>query len=137
MEKIYTIGTAQRTIDEFINVLNANFIEAVLDVRSYPSSRLEHFRQINLKQILCKNTIEYFYLGKELGGFRKEGYKQYMHSREFKQGILSAQNIASKKLSVLLCAERSPAACHRRFIGAALRRNGWIIEHIVDQETLW
>ena len=37
--KIWTVGHSTRTIDDFLSLLDANGIEAVADVRSFPGSR--------------------------------------------------------------------------------------------------
>ncbi|RJQ45997.1 MAG: DUF488 domain-containing protein [Nitrospiraceae bacterium] len=137
MKKIYTLGTGLRTFEDFIEILGSCTIEAVIDVRSYPVSKFDHFRKKNLESLLKKEFIEYHFLGRELGGFRKEGYEQYTHTPEFEQGIGLLETIASSKTSTVICAERFPWKCHRRFIARALHGRGWTVEHIIDKGKLW
>ena len=137
MKRIYTLGTGLRSLEDFIELINAYSIQAVIDVRSYPTSKFEYFRKNNLDSILQKEMIEYHYLGRELGGFRKEGYEHYTHTREFEQGIISLERIALIRRSVIICAERFPWKCHRRFIARALQNRGWIVEHIIDKGKIW
>ncbi len=137
MKKIYTLGTAFRSQEDFIEIISSCNIEAVIDVRSYPSSKLEHFRRVNLENILSKERFEYHYLGKELGGFRKGGYENYTLTKEFGLGIGLLENIAVNKISVIICAERFPWKCHRRYIVRALHEKGWIVEHIIDKGKVW
>ncbi|MBI5665595.1 MAG: DUF488 domain-containing protein [Nitrospirae bacterium] len=137
MKKIYTLGTGLRSLEDFIEILNSFNIEAVIDVRSYPSSKLEHFRRANLENTLSKEKIEYHYLGKELGGFRKGGYENYSLTKEFELGISLLENIVVDKTSVIICAEHFPWKCHRRFIARALHKEGWIVEHIIDKGKVW
>lgn len=137
MNKIYTLGTAFRSREDFIEIINSCNIEAVLDVRSYPSSKLEHFRRANLENLLFKERLEYHYLGKELGGFRKGGYENYSLTKEFELGISLLENVAILKTSVIICAERLPWKCHRRYIAKALHEKGWIVEHIIDKGKVW
>jgi len=137
MKKIYTLGTGLRSLEDFIELINSYSIQAVIDVRSYPTSKFEHFRKNNLDPILQKEMIEYHYLGRELGGFRKEGYEHYTHSEEFEQGIISLERIALIRRSVIICAERFPWKCHRRFIARALQNRGWTVEHIIDKGKIW
>ncbi|MFO7968263.1 MAG: DUF488 domain-containing protein [Archaeoglobaceae archaeon] len=70
---IYTVGTSNRTIEQFIGLLKRYNIEVVLDVRSFPTSRFEHFKKEVMSGYLKEGDIEYVHL-KELGGYRKGGY---------------------------------------------------------------
>jgi uncharacterized protein (DUF488 family) len=137
MKKIYTLGTGLRSLEDFIELINSYSIQAVIDVRSYPTSKFEHFRKSNLDPILQREMIEYHYLGRELGGFRKEGYEHYTHTNEFEQGIITLEGIALTRRSVIICAERFPWKCHRRFIARALQNRGWTVEHIIDKGKIW
>ena len=66
---IYTLGTSTRSEEEFIALLRHCRIETVVDVRSFPQSRFEHFTRENLERVLGAQGFSYVYLGKELGGF--------------------------------------------------------------------
>jgi len=137
MKRIYTLGTGQRSLEDFTEILDSYSIEAVIDVRSFPKSKFEHFKRENLESFLKSELFEYHYLGKELGGFRKGGYENYTHTPEFETGINILEKIASKKISVVICAEHFPWRCHRRFIARALQKRGWEIDHIIDKGKLW
>ena len=136
-KEIYTLGTGLRSIEDFIEIISGYTVEAVIDVRSFPSSKLDHFKRINLESFLRKEMVEYYYLGKELGGFRKEGYEKYTHTEEFALGINKLEGIASIKTSVIICAEHFPWKCHRRFIARALQKKRWAVEHIIDKGKVW
>ena len=118
-------------------MLQSHGIEMVIDVRRFPTSRIDHFRQEALRQFLIELQINYLHLGDKLGGYRSGGYKAFTNTTEFEQGIRSIEDIASQKKSVILCAERLPWRCHRRFITAALERRGWQVEHIIDEKRTW
>lgn len=137
MKKIYTIGSSNRSRQEFINLLKAYKIEALLDVRRFPKSRFPHFEKENLSGNLDKEGFEYFWFGKELGGYRKGGYEKYLDSEEFKKGLSKIEEIAEKKSSCIMCAERFPWKCHRRFIAQALEKNGWRVIHILGERKTW
>ena len=137
LKRVYTLGTGLRSLEDFIEIINSCNIGAVIDVRSYPTSKFEYFKKVNFEPLLNKEMLEYHYLGKELGGFRKEGYKHYTHTKEFEQGIILLESIASIKTSVIICAERFPWKCHRRFIGRALMTRGWTVEHIIEKGKVW
>ena len=74
---IHTLGTGNRSPEEFIGLLRAYGLEMAADVRSSPASRFPQFRREALAQILGEAGIGYVYLGKELGGYRDEGYEAY------------------------------------------------------------
>lgn len=60
--EIWTIGTSNRSIEEFLNLLTAYRIEAIVDVRRFPTSRHKHFKQENLKASLNHCGIEYHHV---------------------------------------------------------------------------
>ncbi len=137
VKKIYTLGTGRRRLEDFVEIINSYSIEVIIDVRSLPTSRLNHFRKTNLESALRKELFEYHYLGKELGGFRRGGYDNYTRSEEFQYGIDALEAIASQKICAVICAEHFPWKCHRRFIARALQRQGWVVEHIIDKGKVW
>jgi len=137
MKVIYTLGTDLRSIEDFMEILSAYGIEAVIDVRSFPVSKLEHFKKDNLEDMLRKEMFRYHYLGKRLGGFRKGGYRAYTYTTEFKEGIDELEDIAKINISTIICAERFPWKCHRRFIAMELRRRGWKVHHIIEKGKVW
>lgn len=137
MKRIYTLGTGLRSLEDFIEIINSFKIEHVIDVRSYPSSKLEYFKKANLESLLAKEGVAYHYLGRELGGFRKGGYENYSETGEFERGITVLEGIAVENASVIICAERFPWKCHRRFIARALHNRGWTVKHIIDKGKVW
>jgi len=130
--KIYTLGTDKRTEEEFLSLLSRYKIELIFDVRRFPTSQFEHFKKENLKRTLERNNIEYLYLGAELGGYRKGGYLAYTKTEDFRKGIEIIKGKAKEKRSAILCAERFPFRCHRRFISQRLKEEGIEIEDIID-----
>jgi uncharacterized protein (DUF488 family) len=134
---ILTIGTGLRSFEDFIEILLAYGIEAIIDVRSYPRSKLPHFSSPTFPRLLEANGIGYYGLGKKLGGFRKGGYTAYLVTEEFREGIRSLEAIAREKLSVIVCAEKFPWKCHRKWIALELRKLGWEVRHIIDKGKVW
>jgi len=134
---IYTLGTSTRTEEEFIVLLRHYRIETVVDVRSYPQSRFEHFKRENLERILEREGVSYVYLGKELGGFRKGGYLAYTRTAPYQEGIGNLKKVGSVSITAFICAERLPWKCHRRFIAQSLEEKGWKVLHIIDKEKVW
>jgi len=135
---IYTVGTSNRSLEEFLRLLQSYGIKQVLDVRSFPvSRRFPHFSRENLEKALSKANVAYFWLGKELGGYRKGGYEAFMESEVFQQGLLKLIELARQEISAIMCAERFPWRCHRRFISQKLEERGFEVRHIIEEGRIW
>ena len=134
---IYTLGTGRRSEEDFVEILLAYNIQALIDVRSLPRSKFPIFSKENLENLLRHEGIEYHFLGKELGGFRKGGYTSYIITDDFMKGIDLLESIATGKTSVIVCAERFPWKCHRKWISRELHKRGWEVDHIIDKGKLW
>jgi len=134
---IFTIGHSTRSMSDFIDILKNYSIELLVDVRHFPKSR--HNPQFNmelLKKSLNNENIEYRWLGEELGGFRKEGYKKFMCTKAFRKGIERLKKLAIKKRTAFMCAELLWFKCHRRYISDELKRDGWKVLHIYNKERV-
>ena len=137
MKKIYTLGTDRRSEEDFVEILMAYNIQSLIDVRSFPRSKIPLFIKENLEKLLNREGIEYHFLGKELGGFRKGGYVSYTLTGDFRGGIDLLESVALVKQAVIVCAERFPWKCHRKWISRELRQRGWEVDHIIDKGKLW
>ena len=137
MLRIYTIGSSTRHLEEFIEILHHYQIHALIDVRSFPTSRCAHFTRANLHQELATAGIEYHYIGKVLGGHRKGGYEHYMNTRYFEEGLNTLEAIVRLKTTVVMCAEKLPWKCHRRFIAQQLEKRGCKVIYLIDKGTVW
>jgi uncharacterized protein (DUF488 family) len=136
LKKIYTLGTSRRSEEDFIEILLAYDIKTVIDVRRFPKSKIQAFTKDYLNGLLKKEGVIYIFLGLELGGFRKGGYEVYCTTEEFKKGIDKLEN-AIHDTAVIICAEKFPWKCHRKWIARELHRRGWLIEHIIDKGKVW
>lgn len=134
---VYTLGTSNRSQEEFVALLRQIGAEAVVDVRRFPTSRFEHFRQEELAKWLQQEGIGYHHLGAELGGYRKGGYLGFAAGEEFSQGLEALERIAKVRRIAIVCAERLPWRCHRRLIGAELEARGWHVVHVIDEKRAW
>ena len=135
--RIYTLGTSLRTEAAFIEILKHYRIEALLDVRSFPRSKIPTYNRDYLEPLMTANGIAYHFLGKTLGGFRNGGYEAYMKTGAFHAGIDRAEEIARGKQSVIVCAEKLPWKCHRRYIARELNIRGWKTPHILEIDKVW
>ncbi|RLG99092.1 DUF488 domain-containing protein [Candidatus Bathyarchaeota archaeon] len=130
---IWTIGHSNRSKEEFLNLLREHSIEVLADIRSFPTSKIEHFKKENLEKWLPENGVEYMWLGKELGGYRKGGYKRHMRTKLFREGVQKLLEIAKQKRTCMMCMEKNPKYCHRRFLSAHLERKGVEVIHIIEK----
>ena len=144
---IFTVGHSTRSIDEFVELMQAHGVKQVIDVRSIPKSR--HNPQFNsdaLKQSLKRKRIRYRLL-KKLGGLRRttkdsrnlgwrntsfRGFADYMATSDFSEGLDSLEKVARSKNTAFMCAEAVPWRCHRSLIADALIKKGWIVRDIMS-----
>ena len=127
---IWTIGHSNRSQKIFLEMLKEHKIEALVDVRRFPTSKVEHFKKEAMEQWLPEQGIAYVWLGEELGGYRHGGYKAYMRTKLFKNGIERLTEIARQKKTCIMCLEPNTKHCHRCFISVYLERKGVKVVHI-------
>ncbi len=135
--KIYTIGHSVHTLDKFIQLLNANEIKALVDVRTTPASRFQpQFNKENLEFFLPKYAIQYIFAGKFLGGRPSEpgcyksrilppegadylhevDYPEVMKKSWFLKGIDRLLKLAEEQITAVMCSEEDPSLCHRHHL---------------------
>ena len=131
--RIWTIGHSNRSIEVFLELLREHSIQVLADIRSFPTSKIEHFKREEMERWLPENGIEYVWLGKELGGYRKGGYKRHMRTKLFREGVKKLLEIAKQKRTCIMCMEKNPKNCHRRFLSAYLERKGVEVIHIIEK----
>lgn len=146
---VFTIGHSTHTLKEFVEILLAQKIEKVVDIRTIPRSR--HNPQFN-KETLPKElgTIGYVHMA-ELGGLRHtkpdspnagwknnsfRGFADYMLTEVFERGIEKLIETAQKEKVVIMCAEAVPWRCHRSLIADALTVRGVRVEHIFNKTSI-
>ncbi len=134
--RILTLGTSNRKDYEFTKLLSKYNIQVIFDVRRFPVSQFPHFSRENLQKLCASQKTEYIYLGNDLGCYRQGGYRDYVESPEFKRGVNIIRNTAEKRVVCILCAERFPIHCHRRFIADELSKTGFKVIHIIDENTI-
>lgn len=138
MQKIiYTLGTSNRSPEEFLEILRYYKIKRVLDVRRWPTSKyFPHFKKENLEKILKENKIEYSHFEK-LGGYREGGYEEYLKTKDFQEALEDLIEKSENKNTVIICAEKLPWKCHRAFITRELEKRKIEITHIIEKDRVW
>jgi len=92
---LFTLGHSTRTIEEFRDCLKGHAISDIVDVRGHPrSAHNPHFDRTGLAPELEAAGIGYHWLGRELGGFRKAGYRTHMTTPLFLAGMARVLTLA-------------------------------------------
>ncbi len=144
---IYTIGHSTREIEDFIDLLEENGIELLVDVRTFPMSRYNpQFNKEALFISLKHHGITYLHLAK-LGGRRGKtskfshntawehssfrNYADYAETEPFREGLEELIALARKSRTCYMCSEAVWWRCHRRIITDYLLARGWNVHHIM------
>jgi len=143
---IFTIGHSTHPIEHFIELLRANGVEQLIDIRTIPKSRRNPlFNSDTLAESLRAARIRYVHM-KDLGGLRHprrdsvntgwqndsfRGYADYMQTDEFAAALARAIDLAKERPTALMCAEAVPWRCHRSLVSDALIARGIRVLEII------
>lgn len=143
---LYTIGHSTRPIEDLVAALHAHSIQDLVDIRAFPvSRRLPHFNRESLEKTLPEAGIEYHWM-KQLGGRRPKlldvspnialhnpsfrNYADYMLTDEFRSAAGKLLELAGRKRTAYMCAERVYFHCHRMLVSDWLVAHGHEVLHI-------
>ncbi|MBG0739461.1 DUF488 domain-containing protein [Paeniglutamicibacter antarcticus] len=151
--QIFTVGHSTHPLEEFVSLLKAHQVQAVVDVRTVPKSRHNpQFMTDAMAESLPGHGISYRRL-EALGGLRHakkdsatgingawrnasfRGYADYMQTPEFAAGIKELMEIADTTPTAIMCAEAVPWRCHRSLIGDALLVRGVEVLDIMTEKS--
>ncbi len=123
---LYSIGHSNHRAEHIIWLLKLHGIQTVVDVRSVPFSRHNpQFSQKAFEENLHAHGLTYVFLGKELGGLRRERECYHNHQVDyervatlpvFQEGLRKLVDLASRMKVAMLCAEQDPLSCHRTLL---------------------
>lgn len=147
--RVHTVGHSNRTVEELVGVLAAAGIRVLVDVRRVPySARWPQFRREPFAAALASAGVEYVWEGEALGGRRDwtpaaarhvaledrsfAAYAAHMETDAFRSGLDRLLALAERAPVAILCAERSPENCHRKFIADRLVAAGVEVVHLLD-----
>jgi uncharacterized protein (DUF488 family) len=148
-KEIFSIGHSNRAFEEFAALLVENEIELLADVRTIPMSRANpQFNKDTFPEALSEYNIEYVHLPK-LGGRRGmsstksantfwdnssfRNYADYALTKEFREGLLELEELATQNRTAYMCSEAVWWRCHRRIITDYLLSLKWNVLHILSQ----
>lgn len=148
MPTIFTIGHSNRSLEDFLALLEGEQIELLADIRRFPASRAHpHFNADNLKAALNEVGIAYEHfagLGGRRGtrlpdspnnGWRVDSfnrYADYMATDDFAGALDVLMAAATKYRTAIMCSEAVPWRCHRRLVADALIVRGWEVRDIIS-----
>ena len=139
---IYSIGHTNHSIERFLELLRANSITALADVRSRPvASYSRHFDKAKLEASLKESGIAYVFLGYGMGGkpsepefYDDEGYVCYDRiaaAPAFAEALGRLETGIDRFTLAMMCGEENPWGCHRRLmVGRQLAERGVLVWHI-------
>jgi len=126
MKELFTIGHSNHSLDNFLELLLAYQVSAIVDVRSSPCSKYTpHFNKDLLESALRGADIDYVFLGRELGAHRSEDgcyidgqakYDRIAKLPTFRRGLeIVLQGVEHCRVA-LMCSESDPITCHRTIL---------------------
>lgn len=145
----YTVGHSNRSLAEFIDILQQASIKMVVDVRSFPRSRTNPvFNTDTLPGELALRQIGYCHFP-DLGGRRNlqpdveddvngfwrnrsfQNYADYALSEKFGHAYDQLEDLGKNRRVAIMCSEAVWWRCHRRIIADYLLLNGHGVTHLM------
>ncbi len=145
---IWTIGHSNHTFERFVELLETEIVEFVVDVRSHPHSRFaEQFNRERLEVALPAAGKRYLFMGVELGGrparedhYDERGRALYDRMAEqagFRMAVQRLVDGCQRRRVALMCSEGEPRDCHRRLlVGKVLADRGVRLRHILPSGAI-
>ena len=146
IKTLHTLGYQGRTVDEFLRLLRASGIDALVDVRDVPWSHKPGFSKKPLAEALAKARIAYVpapFAGnpKKLRSSvesTEEALRLYAEHLDAEPEIVAwfdaliEDLLEQEKRPCLLCFEDDPAACHRTILAERWARleEGRSVRHL-------
>jgi uncharacterized protein (DUF488 family) len=145
----FTIGHSTRSIQEFTDLLRAEQVGLVVDVRTVPRSRTNpQFNRDTLPDSLAAHQIGYEHIA-ALGGLRGKqrsaepspngfwtntsfrNYADHALTPDFRAGLDRLRVLGAERRVAIMCAEAVWWRCHRRIIADYLLAEGETVFHIL------
>ncbi len=146
MVRVFSAGHSNRSLAEFLDLLQPRAIELLVDGRRFPVSRRHpHFGRERLEHSLAAQGIAYAH-EPELGGHRApdpasrntawrnaalRGYADRIGEPAFRAALDRLVERARRGRTCVLCAEAEPEHCHRRILADVLASLGCEVVHLV------
>jgi uncharacterized protein (DUF488 family) len=149
MALFFTIGHSTRSIAELVELLRAQSVAVVVDVRAIPRSRTNpQFNIDTLPGALRAHGIDYVH-APALGGRRGRvqrlspntfwqnqsfrNFADYAMSEAFQEGFGALRGLGQTRRCAIMCSEAVWWRCHRRIIADYLMSAGETVVHILGR----
>jgi uncharacterized protein (DUF488 family) len=146
---IYTVGHSTHTLDYFLELLQSQSVNCLVDVRSVAASAYNpQFNKEPLSNFLKKRGIFYMHFAEEFGARHtdpdllddegKVDFDKVRKSWGFKSGVERLWRGVEKGFTIsLMCSEGEPFDCHRfSMISVALEKDGFQVRHLMKDKTI-
>ena len=144
MKTIYTIGYEGANIDQLVETLVNLKIKVLADVRELPLSRKKGLSKNSLAERLKDEGIDYIHYKKlgdpkpgrdaaksgDFATFEKVFYA-HMSKSETRAALSDLLEVASHKLTCMMCFERCATNCHRSIIADEALEAGFEVFNLV------
>jgi uncharacterized protein (DUF488 family) len=142
---LFTIGYEGANLQRFLDCLERNAVECLLDVREIPFSRKRGFSKAPLSRALEERGIRYVHFKKlgSPGPVREELKSGHNYAKFFRkieeylatqpEGIEQAYAYVGRMTCCLMCYEKLAAMCHRKIIASKIKErdgNGLEVRHL-------
>lgn len=145
--EVLTVGHGTLAADELVDLLHANRVECLVDVRSYPGSRRNpQFGREQMAGWVTEAGVEYRWEPR-LGGRRPvrpdspnvvlrndafRGYADHMAGDEFVEALAELVQGSAHRRTAVMCSESVWWRCHRRLLSdAAVLVHGADVRHLM------
>jgi len=135
--RIFTLGTENRNEADLSKILSKYQIHVLADIRRSTSRRISTLRREDIQKVCKNNKVEYLYLGNELGSERESGNPLSIDQALYDRGLSILKSLARTRGLLIICHERNPYRCNRRFIADKLAKEGMEVIHLLDIEEVW
>jgi uncharacterized protein (DUF488 family) len=145
----FTIGHSNRSLEQLIELLGANRVERLVDIRKMSRSRSNpQFNEETLPDALAACQIAYEHLA-PLGGLRGKdksvprevnglwtnesfhNYADYALTPPFRAGLAHLLDVGRRQRCAIMCSEAVWWRCHRRIVTDYLLAAGETVYHIM------
>ena len=153
-EPFFSIGHSNRSLEAFVELLRANGITRLVDVRSVPRSRANpQFNADSMPDSLAPYGITYEHV-RALGGLRAKdrsglppdlngfwenpgfhNYADHALTPDFRAGLERLRELGREERCAYMCAEAVWWRCHRRIITDYLLAAGEDVFHLVSGDV--
>jgi uncharacterized protein (DUF488 family) len=153
-QPFFTIGHSTRALPEFVELLRAQGVELVVDVRTVPRSRTNpQYNRDVLPQTLAPHEVAYEHIP-ALGGLRGKSkdvaasvnafwenqsfhnFADHALTEPFHAGLAQLRTLGQERRCAIMCSEAVWWRCHRRIIADYLIAAGETVFHILSKDRV-